>query len=315
MVAALPGLCDQLGGRPDRVVLTCKVLDGHVFTGNDPGMVAPRYSIVQNRHATAPIAHRSRYWRQAGGCGLRQINGRQSHDCAVRQASGRGSRQLDDSMQKLAGPGGVRSGSRHANEQVQWTCESEERPERKRRAGDPDSSVIQCRNWLGREGSNLRMLESKSSALPLGDAPSGALRIKPAAAPRKPVKGRARKDFPSLFLAVAGAGGHGYKGASRGEGPSFRDWYRRVAQPGRALRSGRRGRRFESSLSDQFTHASNDLEVRQRLGRAFGAVRRTDLRLKAEDENRLKACFRQSSLSDHIFHPNQSVTSLIRGAR
>jgi hypothetical protein len=27
---------------------------------------------------------------------------------------------------------------------------------------------------------------------------------------------------------------------------------RRVAQPGRALRSGRRGRRFESSLSDQF---------------------------------------------------------------
>ena len=27
--------------------------------------------------------------------------------------------------------------------------------------------------------------------------------------------------------------------------------YRRVAQPGRALRSGRRGRRFESSLSDQ----------------------------------------------------------------
>src|SRR5665213_2070093 len=26
--------------------------------------------------------------------------------------------------------------------------------------------------WLGRKGSNLRMLESKSSALPLGDAPS-----------------------------------------------------------------------------------------------------------------------------------------------
>ena len=28
-------------------------------------------------------------------------------------------------------------------------------------------------SWLGRKGSNLRMLESKSSALPLGDAPPG----------------------------------------------------------------------------------------------------------------------------------------------
>ena len=27
------------------------------------------------------------------------------------------------------------------------------------------------RDWLGREGSNLRMPESKSGALPLGDAP------------------------------------------------------------------------------------------------------------------------------------------------
>ena len=26
-------------------------------------------------------------------------------------------------------------------------------------------------HWLGREGSNLRMAESKSAALPLGDAP------------------------------------------------------------------------------------------------------------------------------------------------
>ena len=28
------------------------------------------------------------------------------------------------------------------------------------------------RNWLGREGSNLRMAESKSAALPLGYAPT-----------------------------------------------------------------------------------------------------------------------------------------------
>ena len=34
--------------------------------------------------------------------------------------------------------------------------------------------------------------------------------------------------------------------------PKARPTYRRVAQPGRALRSGRRGRRFESSHSDHF---------------------------------------------------------------
>ena len=32
-------------------------------------------------------------------------------------------------------------------------------------------------NWLGREGSNLRMAESKSAALPLGDAPAEGARI------------------------------------------------------------------------------------------------------------------------------------------
>src|ERR1700761_3743396 len=120
-------------------------------------------------------------------------------------------------------------------------------------------------SWLGREGSNLRMLESKSSASPLGDAPSGGLRIKRADLARKHVKGRARKDFPGRFLAVAGAGGHGYKGASRGEGPSFRDWYRRVAQPGRALRSGRRGRRFESSLSDHILQGFLASRLRREL--------------------------------------------------
>jgi hypothetical protein len=30
------------------------------------------------------------------------------------------------------------------------------------------------KDWLGREGSNLRMAESKSAALPLGDAPNAA---------------------------------------------------------------------------------------------------------------------------------------------
>src|ERR1700750_938383 len=52
-----------------------------------------------------------------------------------------------------------------------------------------------------------------------------------------------------LLGPVAGLGGRRYKGASRGKGYPFA-LLRRVAQPGRALRSGRRGRRFESSLSD-----------------------------------------------------------------
>ena len=51
--------------------------------------------------------------------------------------------------------------------------------------------------------------------------------------------------------------------AHRYKGPPARQalWggpaYRRVAQPGRALRSGRRGRRFESSLSDHFVSSTS----------------------------------------------------------
>jgi hypothetical protein len=115
--------------------------------------------------------------------------------------------------------------------------------------------ITQCdgTEWLGREGSNLRMPESKSGALPLGDAPAGRPRINQPGRPANPAKWPEGRHF----CPVAGGGGHSYKGASRGEGPSFRNWYRRVAQPGRALRSGRRGRRFESSLSDHiFKHLS-----------------------------------------------------------
>lgn len=47
-------------------------------------------------------------------------------------------------MQKeLAGAGGVSRGPRNADEQVLWTCESGERPERKRRAGDPGTVSMQ----------------------------------------------------------------------------------------------------------------------------------------------------------------------------
>ena len=46
------------------------------------------------------------------------------------------------------------------------------------RTSAPPRPVLLClqevaRAWLGREGSNLRMAESKSAALPLGYAPTG----------------------------------------------------------------------------------------------------------------------------------------------
>src|SRR6476660_3444256 len=46
--------------------------------------------------------------------------------------------------------------------------------------------------WLGREDSNLRMVESKSTALPLGDAPTGRL------------ESGGTIDFPRLSLGNAG---------------------------------------------------------------------------------------------------------------
>ena len=39
--------------------------------------------------------------------------------------------------------------------------------------GNDDVDLVSNINWLGREGSNLRMAESKSAALPLGYAPTG----------------------------------------------------------------------------------------------------------------------------------------------
>ena len=41
-------------------------------------------------------------------------------------------------------------------------------------AGDPQIPAESATGWLGREGSNLRMTESKSVALPLGYAPARA---------------------------------------------------------------------------------------------------------------------------------------------
>ena len=102
-------------------------------------------------------------------------------------------------------------------------------------------------------------------------------------------QGMARNSAASAWLRPRG--GIAIRALPRGR-PKARPTYRRVAQPGRALRSGRRGRRFESSLSDQFSLASNTLEVQQRPDRAFGAVRRTDPRRSpAEDEKQASGLF------------------------
>jgi hypothetical protein len=96
------------------------------------------------------------------------------------------------------------------------------------------------------------MLESKSSALPLGDAPPGSPRIKPAGPRRKPAHPSAKCPAKQGFWGrLRGWGGIVIRTPPEARGNPFA-LVRRVAQPGRALRSGRRGRRFESSLSDQF---------------------------------------------------------------
>ncbi len=90
-------------------------------------------------------------------------------------------------------------------EQIQWICESGERCVKRAKAR------LDACGWLGRKGSNLRMLESKSSALPLGDAPScgqGGDHIEA----QKGFQRGEWAEFPRFWL-VAGPGGHRYKGA------------------------------------------------------------------------------------------------------
>ena len=59
--------------------------------------------------------------------------------------------------------------------------------------------------WLGRQDSNLGMVESKSTALPLGDAPAGGRTIMTKAMQRKALIGRPEglqivEDGPSLDI-------------------------------------------------------------------------------------------------------------------
>jgi hypothetical protein len=126
------------------------------------------------------------------------------------------------------------------------------------------------------------MLESKSSALPLGDAPAGAgggpparTRIKPAAPARKPAKLPPCQGFGGR---LRGRGGIVIRAPPEARGVPIA-LVRRVAQPGRALRSGRRGRRFESSLSDQLLQWLAPTRHRgelQRLGGLSGTLVRHD---------------------------------------
>jgi len=122
--------------------------------------------------------------------------------------------------------------------------------------------------WLGREDSNLRMAESKSAALPLGYAPagSGSLQGWPRAMWRNiPASAGPRNRRAGARLrpgiALAGPGFGGYNAAS--------NWKRSVAQPGSAPRSGRGGRRFESSHSDQCENTTAPCGSRRAGSRVF----------------------------------------------
>jgi hypothetical protein len=93
------------------------------------------------------------------------------------------------------------------------------------------------------------MPESKSGALPLGDAPMDA-------GPRRGADlTQSHAGFQRSGSSVAVSPCRLYKTASRES--------RRVAQPGRAPRSGRGGRRFESSLSDQYCWTADKSGLRQ----------------------------------------------------
>jgi hypothetical protein len=131
--------------------------------------------------------------------------------------------------------------------------------------------------WLGREDSNLRMAESKSAALPLGDAPPAAGWTRPeradhsagifapqafgpvfrSLAPLSAAQRPPRASAPAEILLA-----HPLQAPTRAAiRPALsRVWRsspcRSVAQPGSAPRSGRGGRRFESSHSDHLIQHS-----------------------------------------------------------
>ena len=153
--------------------------------------------------------------------------------------------------------------------------------------------------WLGREDSNLRMVESKSTALPLGDAPTPGLRQTALAGGRTIKRGWPSRNCLSAFSRARGkdlgnqqvarastptCSAHaGLNSRNLGRGarlpllppagasirPALRAEPRRcrsVAQSGSAPRSGRGGRRFESYHSDQFKPRKLDPDARSPRG-------------------------------------------------
>jgi hypothetical protein len=92
-------------------------------------------------------------------------------------------------------------------------------------AKSPDSANA----WLGREDSNLRMAESKSAALPLGDAPMRPLSIMPRGRVRNPVdvppvraRRRRRQRIESPKCSGIGRLGLPLKRAAKKWRPGFR---------------------------------------------------------------------------------------------
>ena len=131
-------------------------------------------------------------------------------------------------------------------------------------------------NWLGRQDSNLGMSIPKTDALPLGDAPPRPRVIqrnfaeRNADEPKKATKKRRIGRRPALHSkGQTGPATSALNSAREGlrkfiarlacaplRQSIYQRLHRSVAQPGRALSSGGRGRRFESSLPDHFIKAA-----------------------------------------------------------
>ena len=127
-----------------------------------------------------------------------------------------------------------------------------QRRERQRAAGDPAS--LTCRNGLaGAEGIEPSNAGIKIQCLTTWRRPSrsGTPITRPAGR-RKPGKLPSRQGLRGRLRGVGRIAIRALPQPEPVRNRLVSAAYRRVAQPGRALRSGRRGRRFESSLSDQF---------------------------------------------------------------
>ena len=125
------------------------------------------------------------------------------------------------------------------------------------------------REWLGRQDSNLGMAVPKTAALPLGDAPAALISQRQDAVDSSAFFAMQRARLHRLaagwrfeFHRAAAAPPSRCKTSAANRLPTPGPLrispasVRSIAQPGRALSSGGRGRRFKSCYSDHFISRS-----------------------------------------------------------